>query len=107
MFGDSKNDNLYREVDITGSLESTDSFDSTDRTADSAEQAGKTPGNLLGISDIPTLRGGPALTGYAGERVQRLRHILELCPTTLPNHSFMDELSGVRASEQPRMRTSP
>lgn len=107
LSGDFKNDNLSREVDIIGSLESTDSVDSTDRIADLAEQAGKTPGNLLRISDIATLRGKPALTGYVGERVQQLRQILELCPTILPDCSFMDELSGVRASEQPRTRTSP
>ncbi|GMN60234.1 hypothetical protein TIFTF001_029321 [Ficus carica] len=94
LSGDFKNDNLSREVDIIGSLESTDSVDSTDRIADLAEQAGKTPGNLLRISDIATLRGRPALTGYVGERVQQLRQILELCLTILPDCSFMDELSG-------------
>lgn len=58
LFGDSENDNLSIEVDITGSSESTDSSEFTDHTADSAGQAGgTTPDNLSGISYIPTPTG--------------------------------------------------
>ena len=69
LSGDSKNDNFLVTVDITGVSENTDSYESTDYTADSAGQASGTPDNLLGISDIPTPTGGPAQTRYAGEGV--------------------------------------
>ncbi|GMN67229.1 hypothetical protein TIFTF001_036294 [Ficus carica] len=58
--------------------------------------------NLSGISDIPTLRGGLVPTGYMQKGAQRLRQILELGLTTLPDRSFMDECSGVWAFEHPR-----
>ncbi|GMN70445.1 hypothetical protein TIFTF001_039510 [Ficus carica] len=100
LFRDSENDYL---VDIRGFSESTDSSDSSDCTVDSAEQAGRTPDNLSSIYP----RGGPALTRHAGEGAHQLRQILQLGPTTLPDRSFMDELNGVWASEQPRMQIDP
>ena len=104
LSGDSKNDNLSTKIDIIGSSKSTDS---SNHTTDSAEQVKRTPNNMWGISDIPISRSVPAPTGYTQEGVQRLRQIQELGPTILPDRSFMDELSGVRAFKQPRMQTDP
>lgn len=105
LSSDFENDNLSIEVDITGTFESTDSFESTDHTAGSAGQVGGNLDSLLGISNIPTSRDGPTRPGYVLECVQLLRQILELGPTSLPNRSFMSELSDVRVHEQPRMCT--
>ncbi|GMN39152.1 hypothetical protein TIFTF001_008382 [Ficus carica] len=107
LSSDSENDYLSEEVDITCSSESTDSSSSSDRTADSAEQARGNPDNLSSISNILTPRSGAALTWHAQEGDQRLRQILKLDQTTLPNCSFPDELNGVWASEQPRTQTDP
>ncbi|GMN40632.1 hypothetical protein TIFTF001_009856 [Ficus carica] len=54
MSGDSENDNLSMEVDITSSFESTKSSKSIDHIANLAGQAGRTPNNLSSISDILT-----------------------------------------------------
>lgn len=45
LSGESDNDILFTEVDITGSSESTNSSDSTDCTDDSTEQVERTPDN--------------------------------------------------------------
>ncbi|GMN63469.1 hypothetical protein TIFTF001_032565 [Ficus carica] len=92
---DTKNDNLSIEVDITGSSENNDSYESTDYTTDLAGQAGGTPDNLSGILDIPTPTGEPAPTEYVGEGVQWLRQILEFGLTILHDHSFMNKLSDM------------
>lgn len=105
--GGFENYNLSEQVDVIGSSKSTDFSDSIDSTTDSVEQVGRTLDNFSGILDIPTPRGGPMPTRYKRESAQRLRQILNLGPTTLPDRSFMDELSGVRASKQPWIRTDP
>ncbi|GMN66343.1 hypothetical protein TIFTF001_035413 [Ficus carica] len=75
LSGDFENDNLSKDVDVTGSSGSTDSSDSSDRTVALAKQAAGTPDYLSDVSDMG--------------------------PTTHPDRSFMDKLNGARASVQP------
>ena len=95
LSSDSETNNVSIEVDITCSSKSTDSYESTDYTTNSTGQARWTQDNLSGILEIPTWTGGPALTGYAREGVQWLRHILEFGPTAFPYRSFINKLSDM------------
>ncbi|GMN60541.1 hypothetical protein TIFTF001_029627 [Ficus carica] len=83
---DSENNNLYRDVYITGFSGSTNSSNSNDRTVASTEQAMKTPDYLSDVSDIPTPRSLVTPTGHALEGIQRLRQILQMGPTTSCNN---------------------
>lgn len=65
LSGDSKNDYLSVDVNITGPSKNIDSSDSGDRTGALAEQSERTSDDLSDISDIPTLRRLATPTRYA------------------------------------------
>ncbi|GMN57043.1 hypothetical protein TIFTF001_026140 [Ficus carica] len=99
--GDSEKDNLPGDVDIIGSLRSTDSSDSSDRTVASAEQAARTSDYLSDVSDIPTPRISRPDRAYARRHPTAKANSALVQPSRVVDLTKEEDAVAARMARQP------